>query len=279
MRYFTIALGLMAFLMARPVCAADAPKGAASADKVTVRTSVTDREVRDYRVDVSIKGTMPNPDTGQSMDVDTSMSFKIRHRYIKRERDGLLPMEVTMLEGVVTLDGQKITIAPSIYPKSTVLLDKNFRIDDVFGYSETTPNALPGINYGNMIMLFYLTGPSAPRAVGDTWDTRIILPALKEAYTVKNTLKSISKPEVAPATGTVKQDITRVSMPNSTTPPPSMKAGVESTFTQDTGKLTASHVECEVNIPRPSGASKDPKSKQDNQPYRANIRMDISLVK
>jgi len=279
MRHFKLALGLIACLIAGSVYAADAPKDVAPAGKVSVTNVATNREVRNYRVDISIKGTIPNPDTKQSMDVDTSMTFKIRHTYLKREGDGLLPMEINVVEGAVILGGQKITITPSLYPKLTALLDKNFRIDDVFGYGDSTPNALPGINYGNMIMLFYVTGPSTPRAVGDTWDTKIVLPALKEAYAVKNTLKSVSKPEIAPATVTVNQEITRVSMPNSTTPPPSMKATAQSTFTQDTGKLTNSHVECEVTMPRPPDAPKDPKSKQDNQPYGANIRMDISVVK
>ena len=223
---------------------------------------MTNREIRDYKVDVGIKGTMPRPDTGESMDVDTSMSFKIRHRYIKRDRDGLLPMEVTMLEGVVTLDGQKITITPSIYPKFTVLLDKNFRIDDVFGYSECTPNALPG---HQLRQYDHAHSISRARARPGLWAIRgtpiSSCPRSNRLTIVNNTLKSASKPEITPATVTVKQDITRVSMPNSTTPPPSMKATAQSTFTQDTGKLT---LPCRMRSNHAAApvAPKDPKSKQ-----------------
>lgn len=277
MRQLKLAFALVAAMLVTVagICAAVEVNPKLAADKVTVKLSAADNELRDYRASVAIKGSMVNPDTKQPMSIDSSMAFKLRHKYIKREGNGFFPMEISLLEGEVTMADQTLRISPSIYPKLTVLLDKEFRVDDILGYGNTAPGALPGINYGNMAMLFHVPGLNQTRSVGEIWESQVSLPHLKEAYTVKNTLLAVSKPGDVPATVTVRQDYTRVPMPKSTAPIPSMRATVESTFLQENGKMMKSHIDCLVIPVQPQVS--DPKTAAPN--HRATINMDVSLIK
>lgn len=267
MRHLALIFGSILF-----VIMAQSPTLAIDTDKVTIKNSFENGEVREYKVDVTIKGNFPNPETKQPMDIDTAMSFKIRHRYTRRDKDGLAPLEISLREGEVTIDGQKISITPSLYPKLTALLDIDFVISNIIGIELPKPGALPGINYNNMLMLFYLPGPTQGRALGETWDFKVMFPALKEAYNFKNTLKSLETVNGAKA-AMVKQEINRVPMPASTDPIPQLKATAQSAFAPSNGKLLKSHIDCEVALIASSAGESSPKSN------RASIKMDISLLK
>jgi hypothetical protein len=134
------------------------------------------------------------------------------------------------------------------------------------------PGALPGINYNNMLMLFYLPGPTQARALGETWDFKVMFPVLNEAYSFKNTLKSLETVNGAKA-AMVKQEINRVPMPASTDPIPQLKATAQSAFLQSNGKLLKSHIDCEVVLVAASAGDGSSKSN------RASIKMDISLIR
>ncbi|MCL5104833.1 MAG: hypothetical protein M1133_12065 [Armatimonadetes bacterium] len=249
-------------------------------EKVMITTTVDPNELREYSVNVTITGDMPNPDAGQPMKLDSTLCLRMVHKYGRREGDGLLPMEITLIDGSVLMGGQKLSIAPSIYPKLTVLLDSKFNIRDIYGISPTSYSAsLPGINYGNMIILFYLPDGGTPHATGEKWDSKVTLPSLGEIYDFSNTLKSTGKTEGID-TATVQQEIVRV--PKGGNSEPALKATGESTFSVATGKLMKSRVDCVVAFDSRRIASADGKtrdSKQEQTGLAANIKMDIALVK
>lgn len=262
-----------------PVIAEDAPTP--SAEKVAVKTSVQPREVRDYSVRATLKGKAIPSGSTEAIDLDTTTTLKIRHQYQRRGEDGLLPLEISLLGGEAVVKNAsvepgenpetKIEITPALYPKLTVLLDRSWRIADVFGMPESRlADQLPGINYSNMIMLFYVPGPSEPRAVGDKWNSVVKIPSYGETYNFANTLKSVETVDGVKA-AIIRQEITRerkADSPNT----PTMKATVESAFSLADGKLLRSHVDCEVVTPSEKGAER-------SLAARATVTVDIALLR
>lgn len=239
---------------------------------VTVKNTVAPREVREYNVSAVVTGRMLEPGTNQPMDLDTSFAYKIRHRYLVRDTDGLLPLEISVIQGEITSKGQKLTIAPSIYPKLTALLDRSWRVDSIFGISrERLTRSSPGINYGNMIILFYLAGGDEPHTVGSKWNSKIKLPGYGETYDVTTTLTAVEKIGDAKV-ATVRQEMAWnvVGLDDKTIA--TATATVDSSFALENGRLMKSHVECCVV----SKAAND--AKEDAGKNTANIRIDISLA-
>ncbi|MCX8052291.1 MAG: hypothetical protein N3B12_00645 [Armatimonadetes bacterium] len=248
---------------------------------VVVKIVVAPAEVRDYRIDAVIAGKAPSPGSEELIDLDAAFRLKVRHRYSRREGDGLLPLEISLLDGQMTVqveaNGKKIPqdlqITPSIYPKLTVLLDRNWRIDEVFGLTtDRIAQSFPGISYGNHVILFFPQGLDQPRVPGDKWEWTLRIPTLGETYEVK--AKLVGEQVIdGIRTAVVREEITRPTKENTQGIITSMKATAESTFAIDTGKLVKSHVDCEVTFRKKNDAQKaQPTS-------RANIKLDISLEK
>ena len=253
-------------------------------DKLTITTSVKPREVRDYRIDAVVKGKALVPEIAEPVDLDAAFALKVRHQYSRREGDGLLPLDISLLEGQVTLNqvqgqGQKLHITPSLYPKLTVLIDRDWRITDILGMSSSRiAQTIPGISYGNHIMLFYLQGGDQPRAPGDKWEWSVKIPSLGETYNFASTLVSEQVVDGVRA-AVVRQEIVRPAKDDPQGQSSAMKATAESAFAIDDGRLLKSHVECEVTFGRKSASESKPTSRQDNAALRANIKVDISLAK
>lgn len=234
-----------------------------TSDQVVVNTSVQPHEVRDYKVTAVVKGKLPL-ESGSPTDIDATFSYKIRHRYLRREGDGLLPLEISLLQGEVIAQEQKLSLAPDLYPKLTLLIDKDWKITDIFGLPDPQlMRMLPGINYSNLIILFYLSGGNVPRSIGSVWEAMVMLPSLGHTYKFVNTLKDVQTIGNIKA-AMVKQEITRVPSADESAPM-SMKASAESVFSLAEGKLLKSHVECEVA------------GKQDATQFAANIKIDVEL--
>ena len=266
---------LTGFGISRPLLAEEA----AGPKKLSITTSVTPREVRDYRIDAVVKGKAVVPDSAQPVDLDATFLLKVRHQYSRREGDGLLPLEISLLEGQVAIQKQKLQITPSIYPKLTVLIDRDWRISDIFGLSsDRIAQTFPGISYGNHIILFYLQGGEQPRAPGDKWECSAKIPSFGETYNFANTLvgeRTIDGVRAA----IVRQEIVRPPKDDAQGQSTAMKATTESDFAVSDGRLLKSHIECDVTFARKSSSEGKSTSRQDNTASRANIKIDISLVK
>jgi len=287
MRHIGFTLGLVSLLLPWAVQAEDATVPEATGQIVTIKTSAAPRETRDYKVDAVVKGKAPSG-AGVPSDINAAFSYKIRHRYGRREADGTLPLEVSLLEGEVTMYlpqqakgppmEQKLAITPSLYPKLTALLDRDWKITDIFGGDESQlAGSLPGINYGNLVMLFSIGDGGKPHTLGDTWEATVALPNYGESYKFVNTLQ---KTEVIGSTNAalVRQEITRLPKTEDAGAA-TMRATVETAFGIDTGKLLRSHIQCEViNTPSTPASTGGTVSvpQQDQAPSRANITIDIS---
>lgn len=235
-------------------------------DTVSIPTSAAPREVRDYTVSYDIKGKNPG-----NWLVDTTVTYNIRHSYGRREGDGLLPMEVSLISGHLLAGGQKIEIAPGVYPKLTVLLDRDWKTTDIFGAESRTVQNLRGLNYGNLIVLFYLAGGEKPHGIDESWQSRVKLPALGETFDFTNTIKGVETIDGTRA-ARVLQEI-RPAADESAVSRHWQKCSAESYFSLEDGKLLKSHVECEVKLPSPSsppGASPD---------VPAIVKIDINRLK
>ena len=150
--------------------------------------------MRTYKIDAAINGKMLVPDVKDPLDLDITFTFKLQQKFGKRETDGMMPLDINMLEGQITSQGQKLDVAGNLYPQLTALLDKNWRINDIFGASDSQlTQKLPGINYGNMTMLFFLQGADQPHAVGDSWNTKVKIPSAGESYSFVNTIKGVQE--------------------------------------------------------------------------------------
>lgn len=279
-RWFCVPLMVPALLAAclgasgvEPVPPTDSTK-----KTVTVVTSATSGEVRDYKMDFSVKGKQ----TGTA-DVSAAATFKIRHSYSRNRGEELLPMEISLQKGQIITQGQALEITPALYPKLTVLLENPWQINDVLGAAGSRfAEGMPGINYGNHIVLFYLIDGDKPHAVGDSWGTKIRLPSLGQAYDVVNTMKGVETIDGIEG-AKVTQQITRAPQ-GPGIPHSNMKCSIQSWFALKNGKLLKSHAECEVElppdetVPSPPVGKNQPASKAAT-PEKTTMKIDIALVK
>lgn len=270
-----IGLSCLAFAADKPAVPTAKP------GQVCITSSASENEKRTYELNVTITGKMTNPYANQPMDIHTAMLFKIQNKYTKKSSGGLTPMEMTLIDGTVTMDGQKLAISPSIYPKLTVLLDKDFAISDIFGAGASAPGALPGINYNNVSMLFHPIVMNIPRSIGDKWDSKISLPSLKEAYEITNELKPF--PEDDAKSVVISQNIKRVAYSASDSSVPVMSAIVRSVYSKADGKLIKSSVDCTINTTAKTQSNPNiktvPSVGQSSSGSEAHVVMTIGLIK
>lgn len=275
MRLKALFFVLLVVCMGTGVLAEEAVQDTAKVLLQPVCSAWSDRE---YKTDVVVKGKLLAPDTKETMDVDSSLSMNVRHKYTRREDDGLMPLEITVTRGEAVIRDkandfeQKMEIASSSYPKLTVLLDKSCRPTDIIGIAGTRyAEGMPGLNYGNMIILFVPDMGGQARAVGEKWETRLTIPSSQETYNFVNTLKSV---DAAAKTAVIGQDISWKPKNGS-----AVKAVVESTFSTEDGKLLKSHAECQVTQTATGNDKQSAPSRQEVAVNRANISVDIALIK
>ncbi|MGQ9456241.1 MAG: hypothetical protein ACUVRS_01095 [Armatimonadota bacterium] len=247
--------------------------------KLAIRYGFTPREVRDYNLDVSVEGKAVTPDSTNPVDLHATFHLEIRHRYGRREGDGLLPIEITLLKGEAYADGGKLEIASSLYPKLTVLVDREWRINDILGIpDERIAQTLPGINYANHIILFYLPGADQPRSPGSDWSYTLRIPTLGESYEFTN---SIVRQETVNGvrSAVVRQNIRRITEKGKNIPRAEFKASAESTFAVEGGQLMKSHVECGITFDSAGSVSSEGPSGQKSATSRLSVKIDILPVK
>lgn len=269
--WLCVPLVALVFMALRASAIEPVPAPGNAGKTVTIVTQASNGEVRDYKVDFQIKGAQPA--------LSAAASYKIRHTYGKRVGDEPLAMEITLLQGQFTAQGQTLEVAPGLYPKLTILIEDNWRISDVFGASGSRfAQGTPGINYGNLIILFYLPDGDKPHTIGAPWQSRIKLPSLEETYDITNTINGIEMVDGV-ETAKVSEKIKRVPQtPGGTCP--YTKCTTESFYSLRNGRLLKSHSECDVELPPDDTTSSSPsQNKKDTAPERVTVRIDISLAK
>ena len=250
-----------------------AEDNASKLDKITINTSVADGEIRNYKVNVVTTGKIPVPESNQNADIDTTASLSIQHKYGKHDIDGKMTLETSVTDVQVCADGQKIAVPSGTYPKLTILLDSNWNIKDIFGITGTRyTQSLPGINYANMIILFYLNGKNAVFAPGDKWDSNITIAAFGETYKIKNTMIGVREVDGIKS-ALVHQDINWSPKAQADNPYASVGAKADTYYALSDGKLVESHITSTLVF------SDKFSGKKNKDACKANTKIDISLIK
>ncbi len=252
------------------VLAADEPGNAdREPEKITIRSSAKPTETRRYKVTVDIKGKMPVRGSAEPADLDTTYTLHLQHKYGRWDRDGLRPLEIHVTSGEAASGGQRLTVTPTMFPKITVLLKRDWSVSSLFGITGTRyEKSIPGINYVNMVLLFHLLGGDTPHAIGETWTAQTVLPTYNERYKFKNTITSLTNLDGQPA-ALVHQTITWTPRQEQDVPGSTVQASADSTFAIADGKLLKCKAQSQVLFRA---------SEQDSQTHRANITIEISAV-
>lgn len=252
-----------------PVLSAeDGVKPEVFSEKATIKPAVKSFEMREYTVKMNVSGMVPTPDSAEYASLEATLSYKIKHQYGKLDTEGAIPLEISLISGEITTGGQTLQIEPNVYPKLTVLIDKNWQISGIYGANNDAKQGLPGINYRNIIMLFYPPNLFVPHSIGETWQAKLKLPGIGETFDFTNTLKSVEGTNNAQRAN-LHQVITQ------TQADASVKAIVDSVFSVADGKLLKSHADCFVQFL----SSDNNDSKKDKPARSANIKIDIALVR
>lgn len=249
----------------------------APAEQITIPVIIEPGELRLYDVTVKMAGRMPVGDKQQPVDFDATYAIQIQHQYGRREADGLLPLEISARKAEATIGGQKLNLLGASFPKLTLLLDKSYKIDSAFGLPDAKAgNQMLGLNYTNLIVLFFVPDGDQPHAAGDQsassgWTSTVKMPGAKNGIKVVTTIKSLGE-EKGVRTAEVHQVWGWYEQKMADGSPAYTQFTVDSTFALDTGKLLKSHAEAVV-------CGKNPELyKQEQQPYKVNTKIDISLV-
>jgi hypothetical protein len=241
-----------------------------AAEMVTIPVKIEPNEMRTYDVTVRMTGRMPGGDKQPPVDFDATYAMQIRHQYGRREGDGLLPLEVSATKAEATIAGQKMTLLGADFPKLTLLLDRSHKLDSVFGLPEAKSGSqMLGLNYANLVVLFFVPDGDQPHAVGQDWKAKVKMPGAKDQIEVVTTITSIGE-----ANGVKTAAVHQVwgwyvqKLPDGS--PAYTQFTVDSTFALATGKLLKSHADTVVYTKNPAVY------KQEQQPYKVNTKIDIT---
>lgn len=249
-----------------------APPPAPPAAKIAVPVVVQPNEVRNYKLSVGIKGRVPVPGT-EPADIEALYTMGLKQQFGVREGDGLLMMWLSAVDPKAVAGTEKISVPAGDFPKLTLLLDKSWKITNLFGISGTRYAGLvPGLNYGNLVLLFFIPDAGSARAIGESWSGKAKLPGVPSDVTVTTTLKSVGDTDGVKSVA-VHQEYVWAEQQIADGKLASSKAAVDSTFALDTGKLLKSHTDCEITFTDPA------KTKPEEKQYKAVSKIDIVLEK
>lgn len=274
-RVLLLLVGAAVLLAGAAAFADESAAKPAVAEKITMPVNVEPNEVRSYRVTVQMKGRIAEEGSTKLMDVEGVYSMKVQHRYGIRagQGDGLLPLEISATEAEATLGDQKLAIPAADFPKLTLLMDRSWKVASVFGLAGTRyAGQVSGLNYANLIMLFFVPDMDKPHGVGESWPSKVKLPGFPGECGVTTILKSVDTKDGV-KTVTIHQDYVWSRQETQTDTFANSKAAVDSTFALDTGKLLKSHVDCQVDHQKAAAAQ------QDNRGDQTNTKIDIMLEK
>ncbi len=244
--------------------------------KFSIVHKVVPNEVRNYKLDIKIKGQVPVED-GNPANLDAGLSLIIKMQYGQRDRDKILPLEISVMEGKMTVGDQTFAIAPGIYPKLSVLLGPDWRVQALYG-ARSDSDSLPGptIKYKNIVMLFHLVDSEKPRAVGEKWNWESSIPGIGELFKCSAKISGAEKIDGEESVVVEQEIYPRLKDENS-----AMNAYVSaiarSNFAATDGRLLKSYVDSEVEYisEKPSKFAPEPGKGK----LKANVTIDISLIK
>ena len=274
-RVLPLLVGVAALFAGAAAFADESAAKPAPAEKITMSVKVEPNELRSYRVTVQMKGRIAEEGSTKLTDVEAVYTMKVQHRYGIRagQGDGLLPLEISATEAEATLGDQKLAIPAADFPKLTLLMDRTWKVSSVFGLAGTRyAGQAPGLNYANLIMLFFVPDMDKPHGVGESWPSKVKLPGVPGECGVTTTLKSVDTKDGV-KTVTIHQDYVWSRQETQTDVFANSKATVDSTFALDTGKLLKSHADCQVDHQKPGAAQQDKAGEQ------TNTKIDILLEK
>jgi len=273
-------IAVMIFWMGSAAHSADTQASdSINSSKIAIITNASDGEIRNYKIDVVTKGKIPMPQSREPVAIDTKVSLNIQYKYGVRGSDGKFPLDVNVTNAQIFSDGQKVETTPETYPKLTILLDRNWTVNNISGLSGTRyAQSLPGINYGNMIILFYLHGADVPRLPGEKWTSKVTLPTYNETYLFLNKLTSerdVDGTKVAEVHQKISWTPKQEDFPGAV-----VTAEADSLFDISNGKLIKSHIDSVVTF----GTERDKltdksSSQQDKNQCASNTKIDIVLIK
>lgn len=246
-------------------------------ERITIPVKIEPGELRVYDVTVKMSGRMPAADKAQPVDFDATYAIQLQHQYGRREADGLLPLEISARKAEATIGGQKLSLLGASFPKLTLLLDRSYRIDSAFGLPDPkSGNNMLGLNYVNLIVLFFVPDGDQPHPIGDDstssgWASKVKMPGAKDKIDVVTSIKSVGV-EKGVKTVTVHQVWGWYAQKMADGSPAYTRFTVDSTFEMETGKLLRSHAETLVYAKNPEVYA------QEQQPYKVSTTVDISLV-
>lgn len=241
-----------------------------STPRISVPTIVRPNELRTYNLSVGIKGCVAIIDSKPLL-VDAVNTMKLLHQYGARAGDGLLQLDISARNVQATINGEKAPAVTEQFPKLTLLLDKNWKLNRLFGADGTRyAGQVPGLNYANLIMLFIVPDLDKEHAIGEKWTSKVKNPGKTDEITISSTIKSRDE---AAKTVALRQEYSWSEMKLDEERSVKCSATVDSTFDSTSGKLLKSHAECRLPFSEPSQA------KPENRQYVAVSTIDIVLEK
>lgn len=248
----------------------EAANKADAVETISIPVKIESKELRAYNVAVKMVGRAPGEDKEPPIDIDATYALEIQHQYGQREPDGIIPLEISASKAEATIGDQKLTILGTDFPKITILFDKSYKITNVFGIpSADSGNQMLGLNYSNLIVLFFVPDGSKMHKVGESWTSKVKIPGVKDEVAVVTTLNSI-KNEGGIKTAQIHQVWGWYTQDTKDRTPVYNQFTVDSTFALNTGKLLKSHADTLVYTKDPALFT------QEQQPYKINTKIDIS---
>ncbi|MEN6519832.1 MAG: hypothetical protein ABFD46_01585 [Armatimonadota bacterium] len=217
-----------------------------------------------YKVKVKATGSTMLANSSKPVSIDTVVDLVISVSVGELASDGSTQVSIAAQDASAVIDGQRLVLPTSIFPKTTALIDKNGEIKQLLT-SDSGEVKMPGINSKNLILLFRPNAPAGDVSVGSTWKKTISLPPEPEKYGFVCKFESIENIN-GKDTAKVRTDLTVL--------PPSgadysSKGFVVTNYSLDGCKLMKSHAEMTVKMNN-NGYQKDTPEK-----VEANIGMDV----
>ena len=248
----------------------EAANKADAVEAISIPVKIESKELRAYDVVVKMVGRAPGEDKEPPIDIDATYALEIQHQYGQREPDGTIPLEISASKAEATIGDQKLTILGTDFPKITVLFDKSYKITNVFGIPNAdSANQMLGLNYSNLIVLFFVPDGSQMHKVGESWTSKVKIPGVKDEVAVVTTLNSI-KDEGGIKTARIHQVWGWYAQESKDRTPVYNQFTIDSTFALNTGKLLKSHADTLIYTKDPAVFT------QEQQPYKINTKIDIS---
>ena len=235
---------------------ADAPPEPAEAKNVTISMSVKPNEARNYNLSVQLKGKTASESSAEPISIDATYTMKMQLKFGQREGDGLLPLDIIASDARATIDGQQFTMPTAEFPRLTLLIDKDWKVNSAFGIARTRyAERSPGLNYANLILLYLIPDIDKPHALDEPQKAKVKLPGFADECSVTTVYKSVENKKGVEVVN-VHQDYVWTGQKLDDGVVVDSTASVDSVIAVDGGKLISAHAESKVDFRKPGSDNK-----------------------